>query len=52
MGTTHVVQGRPTRLGRRQTLEFISEVTGGALGVTCRFLIGLFPSALGQDIEW
>jgi len=51
MGTTNVVQGRPLRIGRRQTLEFVSEVTGGALGVACRFLVGLFPSSLGQDVD-
>jgi len=50
MGTTHVVQGRPLRLGRRQTLEFLSSASD-ALGVTCRFLMGLFPSSLGQDID-
>ena len=50
MGTTHVVQGRPVRIGRRQTLEFISSAAD-ALTVTCGFLIGLFPSGLGQDIE-
>lgn len=49
-GVSSIVQGRPVRLGRGQTLEWSSLVTAAA-ECTVHMLWGVFPIGLGQDIE-